>query len=222
MRLVAGVAISILAAAGWAAHLDDRAEDGHHGSLAVSVTPKNVRFCSSTPDAPIFTMLVDLHVRFTNESARPVIVAREIPGIVRGRVADDVADGEEGRIRFQFRGSELYSDVDTPSFEAYPDPERFCVLPPGRTCEATTELGLFIRTSAAPAMEESLTVGSRNAVQVDVPTWPYPWMAKGAIEDLEESWLEVGNLAVDPVTSGFFEVPVPEGIKPEVCEPEEG
>jgi len=124
MRLVGGVAISILAAVVWAAHIDDRMEDGHHRPLAVTVTPKNARFCSPTPDAPIFTVLVDLHVRFTNESARPVIVAREIHGIVTGRVADDVADGEEGRTRFRFRGSELYSEVDTPSFGARPDPSR--------------------------------------------------------------------------------------------------
>jgi hypothetical protein len=199
-------------------------EDGlsveHSTPLAVTVTPVNARFCSPTPDdAPIFTMLIDLAVRFTNTSVRPVIVAREIPGVVRGRVADDVAAGEEGRIKFRFGGTEGYSGADTPTFGARPDAGRFAVLAPGQTSEVVTQLGLFVRTAAAPPMERSLTVGSQYAVQVDVPTWPYPWMSKADIQRLRESWGPVGDLITDHVESGFFLVSVQADAKPKVCEP---
>jgi hypothetical protein len=214
MTLAAGVAVSLMAVALALGPSGER-----RTPLAVAVTPVNARFCSPTPDAPIFTMLVDLNVRFTNTSARPVIVAREIPGVVRGRVADDVGAGEEGRIRFRFGGTEVYSGAETPTFGARPDAGKFAVLAPGQTSEVVTKLGLFVRTAAGPPMERSLTVGSQYAVQVDVPTWPYPWMSKVDIQKLRESWGPVGDLITDHVEAGFFLVPVPADAKPAVCEP---
>jgi hypothetical protein len=218
MTLAPSLVISLLALLSIPVEHDkDGSASGHHKPTAVEVTPVHLRFCSPTPDAPVFGMDVKVRVRLTNTSARPLIVSREIPGIVRGCVADDLTAGREGRIRFHFGGEEVYSNPKSPKFGSRPDAARFAVLSPGQSLEGASHFGLIVRTGSGPSMKRAVTVGSQYAVAVDVPTWPYPWMSKEEVERLRERWRAVGDLITDELESGFFVVTVPGDARPEEC-----
>jgi hypothetical protein len=186
-------------------------------SLRVHVEVVRQSYCRVDDGA--LSASLDVTLRFTNSSERPVILSRKIesPNIVR--VARDADAANKGEFLYapdvMFAMAEL--PPDAPPFGPAPDPKLFILLAPRQSFETEVKTGVL---GVTKAKGNGLLAKGSYVLQVGVSTWPYEWpnfSSKTDAQELKQRWNQYGNLATGLVYSDLAPFTLPERFKNRRC-----
>jgi hypothetical protein len=187
-------------------------------SVGAEVVAQN--YCHDYDD--MFTVSMDLKLRFTNVSGHPVILSKKIesPNVVRA--ARDAEAGKKGDFLYNpdphFAVAEL---PKSPAFKNAPDSKLFVILNAGESFETLVHTGVFAAKGEATSLPvHGLLSNGSYVLQVGVWTWPYEWPyfeAKTDSQELKQRWAKYGELSAGLVYSDFVPFAIPEHFNNPRC-----
>ena len=177
-------------------------------------------YCHNYDD--MFSVFMDLKLRFTNVSDHAVILSKKIesPNVIRA--AHDAEAGKRGEFLyhpdFHFAVAEL---PKSPAFKNAPDSKLFVILNAGESFESLVHTGvLAARDDATSLRVNGLLSNGRYVLQVGVWTWPYQWPyfdADTDSQELKQRWTKYGELSTGLVYSDFVPFVIPEHFENPRC-----
>jgi hypothetical protein len=178
-------------------------------------------YCRADDEA--FSVKMNIRLRFTNKSAHPVILARNIESPPIIRVAKNSRDAQNGDFEYAPIVDHFPSSLpSSPSFGDSPDKQYFITLAPQQSYEATVVSGVFGAEHAAKGGKGTGLVPKGNhLLQLGVDTWPYQWpyfTNPFSAKQLSERWKAYGHLASGWVYSDFVPLAIPEQFDNTPCE----
>ena len=199
------------------------AEVAAHMEKSVTVHAEFVSESYCRADDETFSDNLNLKLRFTNASARTVILSRKVESINIVRVARDAEAASRGDFLY---APDVHSILnkpppDAPSFGAVPSRGLFAILASSESYETVVKIGVFAITGTEEVKKGDGLLGKGNYVlQVGVHTWPYDWpefTAKESPHQLKRRWAKYGALATGLVFSDLASFTIPERLAGPPC-----
>jgi len=162
--------------------------------LALSIKVKSVKYCRG--DAELFTVHLNLRLRYKNQADHPIIVHAGDPIIGHVRISRNMADARAGRFEVDSSADILTAGESPAPLGSAPD-KRFVILKPGETFGFDSFAAIVARRDTSPLIAGTIPPGE-HVLQVVVNTWPFSDLDP---EKARSLWFRFGELHSDPVAS---------------------
>jgi hypothetical protein len=171
-------------------------------------------YCHVDDDS--FSVRMEVNVKLTNVSSRPVILSKRIENPEIMRIASDIESARRGDFE-SAPNSDRFVSENSPiaSFGETPDEERFVVLEPSKSYDTQIVATVFASKRSIP--QPGLIGTGRHLLQVAISTWPYRDYKN--LSELERKWLTIGDLASGLIYTNFAEFRIPTKFKNPQCPP---
>lgn len=174
-------------------------------------------------DNETFSVQMDIKLRFTNVSDRPVVLARRIESPPIVRAAKTMRDAVNGNFEYEPHPDYFVSELPrSPRFGDKPDSKYFAILAPQQSYDVRTTSGAIgALTSVKASLASGLLVKGSHVLQFGVETWPYQWPyfdSDTDVKQLSRRWSRYGHLARGLVYSDFLIFAIPDKFDNPACE----
>jgi hypothetical protein len=169
------------------------------------------RYCYG--DAEVFSVSLELRVKYVNRSERTVILDKEIGKAWYGeKVARTLEDLHAGKYEYNPNIDWFFSDKDKlpnkPNAES-PGPD-FVILSSGQTFESEINTGVVAQYDNPKDVVGSIRPGV-HVFQMELSAWNHP----GEASEFAKSWSKFGDLVTGLVKTEPLEIRIPSNPKVE-------
>lgn len=164
----------------------------------------------------LYSVSMEISLRFTNLSDRPAILSRKLPSPSEVRVAKTPEALRSQMFEYNPNLDPAVARLPrSPSLGHVPDSRYFTILRPKESFEAQVSTVVFGTQTGKKGFVEK----GKHVLQLGMETWPYQWPISAPIDahKLADEWSEYGHLVTGFLYTEPIDLTIPEDFKEPPC-----